>query len=405
MAALLVAVSVWAAACARPESITTHRLSMPEQASAWPSVATDGPRIAVVWSAALDAGPAEIFAATSTDGGLTFGAPVRVDDGAAVPRTSGEQPPQAAWVGDELAVVWPARRDARSEIRYTISRDRAAAFQPSRVVHAADVPGMRGWASLAAQPDGTLHVAWLDGRHAAPAPGGHVHGAPGGPAPRQDLFYARVAPGGEIHEIRVATDVCFCCKTAVLAGESGVDLAWRHIFPGSMRDIAWTRVPRDGAPEGVVRVSEDNWQIDACPDDGPALAVDETGTRHIVWPTLVDGPGPAKGIFYARSDRGASFAARERVDDASSTTPSHPRVAMTGAGDVIAAWDERVEGVPRVRIRRRSGTGGWLAAETITTGAAGYYPALGTVPGGLIIAWVSQAEPFSTIVVQRRGLD
>jgi len=39
-----------------------------------------------------------------------------------------------------------------------------------------------------------------------------------------------------------------------------------------------------------VRVSEDNWKIDACPDDGPAMTIDRRGVLHITWPTLVRDP-------------------------------------------------------------------------------------------------------------------
>jgi hypothetical protein len=29
------------------------------------------------------------------------------------------------------------------------------------------------------------------------------------------------------------------------------------------------------------RVSQDDWKLDACPDDGPAVATDATGTLHV----------------------------------------------------------------------------------------------------------------------------
>ena len=37
----------------------------------------------------------------------------------------------------------------------------------------------------------------------------------------------------------IAADVRFCCKTAVVTTGDNVSAAWRHIYPGSLRDIAF----------------------------------------------------------------------------------------------------------------------------------------------------------------------
>jgi hypothetical protein len=34
-------------------------------------------------------------------------------------------------------------------------------------------------------------------------------------------------------------------------------------------------------------VSEDGWQINGCPDDGPSMAVDGSNRAHRIWPTVV----------------------------------------------------------------------------------------------------------------------
>ena len=53
-----------------------------------------------------------------------------------------------------------------------------------------------------------------------------------------------------------------------------------------------------------VRVNDDGWAIDGCPDDGPSIAVDAGGVLHIGWPTLVSGTASGKGIFYSYSSTG-----------------------------------------------------------------------------------------------------
>ena len=49
---------------------------VPGRADATPSVAADGTFVAVAWGASAD-GKADVFVATSRDGGRTFGAPCR----------------------------------------------------------------------------------------------------------------------------------------------------------------------------------------------------------------------------------------------------------------------------------------------------------------------------------------
>ena len=131
----------------------------------------------------------------------------------------------------------------------------------------------------------------------------------------------------------IATGVCFCCKTAVAVDARGsVYAAWRHIFPGSMRDIAFAKSTDGGRRfDPLVRVSEDKWELNGCPEDGPTLAVDQAGVIHIAWATLVNEGEPQKALFYATSrERHDVFGARpnascRRVDAGTSTTGPHAR--------------------------------------------------------------------------------
>ena len=70
---------------------------------------------------------------------------------------------------------------------------------------------------------------------------------------------------------------------------------------------------RDGgktfAPQ--IRVSEDQWEVEGCPDDGPAVAVDAEGVVHVVWPTLVSEDGAQTiALFHALSGDGRRFSTR-----------------------------------------------------------------------------------------------
>ena len=189
--------------------------------------------------------------------------------------------------------------------------------------------------------------------------------------------------------------MCFCCKTAVVTRGGDVFVAWRHLFPGGVRDIAVARSSDGGRTfQDPVRVSEDNWKIDACPDDGPAMTVDGDGALHVAWPTLVRDPdAPRMAIFESTSrDGGVTFSPRARVD-AANCGPAHPRLATTAAG-------RQRRGVGRARAGRR---GACCSARRAappwrsSTGGIASYPAIAAVGDGFLVAWTDQAEGASVI--------
>jgi hypothetical protein len=171
-----------------------------------------------------------------------------------------------------------------------------------------------------------------------------------------------------------------------------------------MRDIGFARIRQESDPASIVRVSEDNWLIDACPDDGPSMAIDAAGIRHVVWPTLVEGPELAKGIFHARSSDGAGFEPRRRLDGTSSGLAAQPRLTAARDGTLAVVWDERFEGSRRVVLRRRPPAGDWEEVTVLADSPAAYYPALATTGTSLLVAWTSQTEPHASITVRRMPL-
>ena len=173
--------------------------------------------------------------------------------------------------------------------------------------------------------------------------------------PPQDVYHGILTPDGQRVETVIASGVCFCCKTAVAVDPRGpVYAAWRHIFPGSMRDIAFARSTDGGRHfDPLVRVSEDKWELNGCPEDGPAMAVDQAGVIHIAWATLVNDGEPQKAVFYATSRDGKTFSPRARMPTAG-ITPGHPQLTITADGGAVVVWDEAVGGSHRVSLSRIS---------------------------------------------------
>lgn len=382
-------------------------LAVPGRANATPSIAADGLRVAVAWSAREASGGTDIYLATSADGGRTFGDPVRVNDEPGTARAGGEMPPRVAFTSRSIEVLWVSRGTATT-IRVARSNDEGRTFEASRELQLRGAAGDRGWPALAADARGALHAIWLDHRGLAPGGGApHVHGAAANAAEKHDgvamaqksgLYYAGARSG----EHEITRGVCYCCKTALAVAPNGtIFAAWRHVFAGNLRDIAFTS-SRDGgrtfAP--FVRVSEDQWQLDGCPDDGPSLAVDQQGVAHIAWPTVVSTPEPHKAVFYASTRDGHTFTPRVRVSP-ERRNAAHPQIVLDGRGQPHVLWDEIQDHRRQVFFTSRLSTGRFGMPVAIAAGDAAWYPSAARTGGGILVAATEGASADSVIRVRQ----
>jgi hypothetical protein len=379
-----------------------------------PWIAASGDFVAVAWGASVHVpgetkrgAGADLFVATSRDGGATFGAPVQVNAVPGEARVGGELPPRVAIArapaGQDavLVVLWTARGE-RTSIKLSQSTDRGRTFGAPEMLQAPDAAGDRGWPSLALDPQGRAHSVWLDHRGLA---GHDAHGRQGtydgvAMAQRSGLF---ISSGSGEREL--AKGVCYCCKTSLVSsGDGTLYASWRHVYPGNIRDIAFVSSRGGGRTfNAPSRVSEDGWQIEGCPDDGPAMAVDGSHVVHIVWPTMLPGVEPVGALFYATTRDGKGFTPRERIPTLGSLKPTHPQIVADGSGRVFVAWEEMIDGTRRSAVRevRRDGSGRptFGPASELGRGEPAAYPVLAVSSRGVLAAWVRGAHASATIGV------
>jgi len=393
-------------------------LGIAGRANAAPWIASSGRFVAVTWGASLD-GKWDVYVATSADEGQTFAAPVRVNAVAGDGRISGEIPPRVALyrpsgaAAPHVVVAWNAR-DQGTEIKIARSRDFGRTFAAPASLQATGAPGDRGWHALTLDRQGAAHVVWLDHRGLAEpstqtgakaGAGGHGSGDHDGVAMamKSRLHYATYGDRATPERL-LAPGVCYCCKTALVPTGAGILAAWRHVYAGNVRDMAFALLNTPGAMSNPARLSEDGWAINGCPDDGPALAVDATDRVHAVWPTVIPGDQPIGALFYASKPATApAFGARQRVTTLGAPKPSHPQVAVDGAGHVFVAWDEILGGVRTAAYADGPAADGALRLGSpvrLATDGPTQYPALAALARGAVVAWVSGAQPSSVIRVR-----
>jgi hypothetical protein len=395
------------------------------RANAYPSIAASGSFVGVTWAARTTDGVADIYATTSRDGGRSFRAPVRVNRVAGEASVSGEQPPRIVLVaraaGDpSVVVMWTAKSPAGTRLVSARSNDAGQTFGPPNPVPGSEAGGNRGWEAMAVGPRGEVMAIWLDHREVparpagAAATGAHHHGAATGQpgadsvarAQLSQIFFASLNRAAS--PVSIAPGVCYCCKTSLATGTDGrIAAVWRHVYPGNVRDIALALSSDGGRTfSKPVRVSPDNWVLDGCPENGPAVAIDKSNAIHVVWPTLVPGRSPsdhepAMALFHAMSRDGQHFTPRQQLR--TEGVPRHPQIALEAGGTLAVAWDEQLSGSRRIVLAR--GTVGpkdfvRFSRESISE-EAGTYPAIASLADGPIVAWTSGTTDDAFLRVTR----
>jgi peroxiredoxin len=414
--------------------------------------APDGRR-ATAWVSAPDGGSDGRLYVSVADAAGTFGPAVELRDPLGPIEAHGEAPPKLAWAvtperGASLGALYvvgklvPGRRFPASSLRFVRSTDGGVTWS-APVTVTDDSTGARAldrdfgsynFHALHAAPDGTLHAAWLDGRHGASA----VYTTTSRDGGATWAPNVRVVPATS-----GAAEACPCCRTAIAAnGRGTVYLAWRAVLPAeapdaalaptgaaaaddhaahaevdrgsgagsppaaraarrTIRDIVVARSDDGGAHWGApVRIANDDWVFDGCPHAGPSLAIDDEDRLHVAWWT---GKPGAAGVYYARSaDGGATFSTPTPLGVAEQSRPAHVQLAhlaRSGAAPaIVAAWDDGTRRMPQVVVRASLDGGDSFASAVAVSdpSEAAAFPVLGLQPAGasdgeLLIAWSQQA--------------
>lgn len=350
---------------------------------ATPAFAPDG-ALWLAWSSAT-----RVYAARSADQGHSFTPPVEITRGPAKLDHSADTRPQIVVDGSgRVTVGYVVMTDVQfqGELFHAHSSDSGRSFSAPRQLSAN--PAGKRFLSLALDPGGALFAAWVDKRDLAAAQA--VGRAYAGAA----VYAAWSRDGGMTfgEPVTVREHTCECCRVAVdFAGTGRPVVLWRSLF-GKARDHAIATFSAPATVGPVHRVSDDDWQIDACPHHGPAMAVAGDGTYHVAWFTASD---RRKGLFYARSaDAGESFSAPRPIGDPV-RQPARPQLLALG-DDLWLAWREFDGKATEVLVSRSPDRGGSWSVPQVAGRSAGNadHPVLTGDGRRAFVSWLTRAEGY-----------
>jgi len=271
------------------------------------------------------------------------------------------------------------------DVNISMSNDGGKNWSKPVVPHRDNTQTEHGFVSLISLTEGRLGAIWLDGRNMketdehAPA------------AESMTLRYAAIDADGKVSdEAQLDERVCECCQTSAAVTNQGPIAVYRDRSPTEVRDIYIVRQVNGSwtTPQPVIA---DNWQINGCPVNGPAVAAD--GTRvAVAWFSSVAETPRVKIAF--SQDAGATFDQPIQVDDGENVGRVDTLLLPDGSALVCWLSGNAQGGAIKVRRVRADGSVGQPAviAQTDISRSSGF-PRMARVGDQVHFAWTEFGKP------------
>jgi hypothetical protein len=227
-------------------------------------------------------------------------------------------------------------------------------------------------------PDDGLGVVWLDGRNSEYFDNDPASGT-------MTLRYAAFdAQWKQTVDTEIDHNVCECCSTAAAVTAEGPLVVYRNHTDKEIRDIATSRlVNGKWTPEALVH--NDNWELYACPVNGPAVAT-QGQQAAVAWFTVKNDLGQAYAAF--SSDGGKTWGTPIRLDDAGSL--GRVDIELLDDGSAVASWVEYRKESSELRLRLINQEGARSTPVTVSPvggGRAAGFPRMARDGDELVFAW------------------
>lgn len=275
----------------------------------------------------------------SREEGAMFAEPVRVNDAPGSVRIGPDEmrPSIASAAGGTVAVAWT---DARGSVMAALGRDHGTRFDAPFPLDQEKATIAPSYVVVDLDPQGRLHAAWIDFRHAERGQTGPAH-----------LYYALVERDRVFEQNVTAaftSSVCANSRPAIRVQRRGqVELYFRSMSDDGGRDVFQLVREASGAVDEPVRLGRPQ-ATGSCQPAGP---VHRDGVT--VWLDRSED----RGRLLANRSPGTATSVVATEGDGWSITAS-PRFVESDVEGLIAVY---APGSPRGRIYRLEG-GSWTAA-------------------------------------------
>ncbi len=277
-----------------------------------------------------------VYVDYSDDHGTTYSRPIAVNKHKQKISAWPENPPALEISkSGRINVLYYADEEQKSTSYYSYSDDNGQTFSIPTLISDHAQTAMHYMDQMLVDKNDQLYLFWHDTRHDSHKKQ-HQHDLGTGIL---SLYYSVKSPAdhSQFSNHFLSAGICSCCRTATTLSADGHPVLFaRMVYDNGVRDHSLIKMGSDGNWQQPQRVTHDNWAIQACPEHGPALAIDNNGRSHLTWFTLGD---KRQGIFYAHTDDYGKSVSTPLPLGNSERLPSHPDVIALNHR-VIITWKE-----------------------------------------------------------------
>ena len=233
-----------------------------------------------------------VFVDYSDDNGKNYSLPIKINLKPQKISAWAENPPAIVIArSGRIHLLYYADEQQKVTSFYSYSDDNGKSFSPPVLISDNADHAMHYMAKMLLDNQDNLYLFWHDARHNHQLGSGELA-----------LYYSKTEKDEKavFKNQFISHGICSCCRMAAALDIEGFPVIFtRMVFPEKTRDHGVFKMNKKGQWLEPQRTTHDNWQIEACPEHGPALAIDNQNRSHLTWFSLGE---ERQGIFYAHSD-------------------------------------------------------------------------------------------------------
>jgi len=386
--AIGVLVISWAVGLAQtPAALKVESLDSPAGAnSSVPQMTTQGERVVLSWVEREGTKSALKFAERTAAGWST---PMTIVSSEHLMVNSADVPSVRAMPDGSFAAHWMQESGPDPEaydLRVAWSADGKVWTSPV-APNRDKTMSQHGFATLFPIADGGTGVIWLDGRT--------THGDEGDMQLRAAMFDKAHK---SLSDSLIDSRVCECCPTSVALTADGPIAAYRNRTTTEIRDIYVTRLAAGKWSMPLV-VHRDNFKIEACPINGPAIAASGNDVA-VAWFTAPNEKQQSRVAF--SHDAGRTFGKATKVEDEG--TLGRMQAALASDGAAIVGWVEFANEKSTFKVRRIDPTGVRGPSVGVAAVSGTRFPRMVVAKNEAVLAWTESEKDSSRVKTARIAL-
>lgn len=268
------------------------------------------------------------------------------------------------------------------DVKLAVSVDNGKSWGSAVTLHDDGKKAEHGFVSIIPYKEG-FFTCWLDGRKTAmEGDMDHHEGHHGEMTVRAAILDKN---GKKINEWELDGRVCDCCQTTAAITSDGPVVVYRDRSDSEVRDMSIVRFV-NGSWTAPQTIYADNWQIKACPVNGPRADALKNNLA-IAWFSAKDKKGEVKIVF--SKDGGATFAKPIRIDEGKAI--GRVDVLLLDGKTAMVSWMEGPS-IKAVKVNADGVKGSSITIASSSESRSGGFPQMTLAGNKIIFAWTDDKE-------------